>query len=149
MVQATAEKLLEDIDTALIASGNFSSLTIYNVDLDEDEDTDYEFDVPNIIYGIESIPTDYFMDGSRMMLTDVSFNVNVAEFDTINGLTRKRCVNYLMDKLQETIDDMTFSTVTPIEFSSAAGQQAAKAQVGEDEFVYRGSVSMNISYLDE
>jgi len=149
MVQATAEKLLEDIDTALVASGNFSSLTIYNVDLDEDEDTDYEFDVPNIIYGIESIPTDYFMDGSRMMLTDVSFNVNVAEFDTINGLTRKRCVNYLMDKLQETIDDMTFSTVTPIEFSSAAGQQAAKAQVGEDEFVYRGSVSMNISYLDE
>tara|TARA_Y100000310_G_scaffold55533_1_gene50895 strand:- start:102 stop:551 length:450 start_codon:yes stop_codon:yes gene_type:complete len=149
MVQATAEKLLEDIDTALIASGNFSSLTIYNVDLDEDEDTDFEFDVPNIIYGIEAIPTDYFMDGSRMMLTDVSFNVNVAEFDTINGLTRKRCVNYLMDKLQETIDDMTFSTVTPIEFSSAAGQQAAKAQVGEDEFVYRGSVSMNISYLDE
>ena len=149
MVQATAEKLLEDIDTALLASGNFGSLTIYNVDLDEDEDTDYEFDVPNIIYGIESIPTDYFMDGSRMMFTDVTFNINVAEFDTINGLTRKRCVNYLMDKLQETIDDMSFSTVTPIEFSSESGQIAAKSQVGEDEFVYRGTVSMNVSYLDE
>ena len=38
MVQATVEKLLEDIDTALLATGNFSSLTIYNVDKDEDED---------------------------------------------------------------------------------------------------------------
>ena len=149
MVQATAEKLLEDIDTALIASGNFSSLTIYNVDLDQDEDTDYEFDVPNIIYGIEAIPTDYFMDGSRMMSTDITFNVNVAEFDTINGLTRKRCVNYLMDQLQETLDAMSFSTITPIEFSSSAGQRAGKAQIGEDEFIYRGSVGMNVSYLDE
>ena len=149
MVQATAEKLLEDIDTALLASGNFGSLTIYNVDLDEDEDTDFEFDVPNIIYGIEAIPTDYFMDGSRMMSTDVTFNINVAEFDTINGLTRKRCVNYLMDKLQETLDAMSFSTVTPIEFSSASGQVAAKSQVGEDEYIYRGSVGMNIAYLDE
>jgi len=149
MVQATAEKLLEDIDTALVASSNFGSLTIYNVDKDEDEDTDYEFDVPNIIYGIEAIPTDYFMDGTRMMSTDVTFNINVAEFDTINGLTRKRCVNYLMDKLQETIDAMTFSNITPIEFSSTSGQIAGKAQVGEDEYIYRGSVGMSISYLDE
>ena len=149
MVQATVEKLLEDIDTALLASGNFGSLTIYNVDKDEDEDTDFEFNVPNIIYGIEAIPTDYFMDGSRMMSTDISFNVNVAEFDTINGLTRKRCVNYLMDKLQETLDAMTFSNVTPIEYNSSSGQIAGKAQVGEDEYVYRGSVGMSITYLDE
>ena len=149
MVQATAEKLLEDIDTALLASGNFGSLTIYNVDLDEDEDTDYEFNVPNIIYGIEAIPTDYFMDGSRMMSTDIAFTVNVAEFDTINGLTRKRCVNYLMDKLQETLEAMTCSNVTPIEYNSSSGQIAGKAQVGEDEYIYRGSVGMNITYLDE
>ena len=149
MVQATVEKLLEDIDTALLASGNFGSLTIYNVDKDEDEDTNFEFDVPNIIYGVESIPTDYFMDGSRIMSTDISFNINVAEFDTINGLTRKRCVNYLMDKLQESLDAMTFSNITPIEYSTGAGQIAGKAQVGEDEFIYRGSVLMNITYLDE
>jgi len=149
MVQATVEKLLEDIDTALLATGNFSSLTIYNVDKDEDEDADFEFDVPNIIYGVQSIPTDYFMDGTRMMSTDISFNINVAEFDTINGLTRKRCVNYLMDKLQESLDAMTFSNVTPIEFNSSGGQIAGKAQIGEDEFIYRGSVAMNITYLDE
>ena len=149
MVQATVEKLLEDIDTALLASGNFGSLTIYNVDKDEDEDVDYEFDVPNIIYGVESIPTDYFMDGTRMMSTDISFSINVTETDTINGLTRKRCVNYLMDKLQESLDAMTFSNITPIEYSTGAGQIAGKAQIGEDEFIYRGSVLMNITYLDE
>jgi hypothetical protein len=149
MVQATVEKLLEDIDTALLASGNFGSLTIYNVDKDEDEDTNFEFDVPNIIYGVQSIPTDYFMDGTRMMSTDINFSINVAEFDTINGLTRKRCVNYLMDKLQESLDAMTFSNITPIEYSTGAGQIAGKAQVGEDEFIYRGSVLMNITYLDE
>jgi len=149
MVQATAEKLLDDVDTALGDSGNFSGITVYNVDKDEDEDTDYEFAVPNIIYGIESIPTDYFMDGSRLMATDVMFTINISEFDTINGLTRKRCVNYLMDQLQETLDDMAFTSVTPIEYSTAPGQIAGKAQVGEDEFVYRGSVTMNITYLDE
>ena len=149
MVQATVEKLLEDIDTALLATGDFGSLTIYNVDKDEDEDADYEFDVPNIIYGIESIPTDYFMDGTRMMSTDISFTINVGEFDTLNGLTRKRCVNYLMDKLQEGLDAMSFSNITPIEYNTSAGQTAGKSQVGEDEFVYRGSVVMNITYLDE
>ena len=149
MVQATVEKLLDDIDTALLATGDFGSLTIYNVDKDEDEDADYEFDVPNIIYGIESIPTDYFMDGTRMMSTDISFTINVGEFDTLNGLTRKRCVNYLMDKLQEGLDAMSFSNITPIEYNTSAGQTAGKSQVGEDEFVYRGSVVMNITYLDE
>ena len=149
MVAATAEKLLNDVDTALTDSGNFSGVTIYNVDKDEDEDTDYEFAVPNIIYGIESIPTDYFMDGSRLMATDVTFQVNVSEYDTINGLTRKRCVNYLMDVLQETLDAMAFTSIKPIEYSTIGGQAAAKAQIGEDEFVYRGSISMNVSYLDE
>jgi len=84
-----------------------------------------------------------------MMSTDISFSINVTENDTINGLTRKRCVNYLMDKLQESLDAMTFSNVTPIEFNSSGGQIAGKAQIGEDEFIYRGSVLMNITYLDE
>ena len=149
MSVATVEKVLNDVDNALVASSLFGDLTIYNIDKDEDEDTDFEFNVPNIIYGIQAIPTDYFMDGTRMMSTDITFTINVGEFDTINSLTRKRCVNYLMDKLQETLDNMTFSTVTPIEYSSSGGQIAGKAQVGEDEFVYRGNVLMNITYLDE
>ena len=149
MSVATVEKVLNDVDTALVASSLFGDLTIYNIDKDEDEDTDFEFNVPNIIYGIQAIPTDYFMDGTRMMSTDISFNINVAEFDTINGLTRKRCVNYLMDKLQESLDAMTFSNITPIEYNTGSGQVAGKAQVGEDEFIYRGSVIMNITYLDE
>ena len=56
------------------------------------------------------------MDGTRMMSTDISFNINVGEFDTLNGLTRKRCVNYLMDKLQEGLDAMSFSNIHVLNF---------------------------------
>ena len=90
MPQSTLEKLVTDVDSAITSSGNFSDLTIYVVDLDEDEDTDYEFVVPNIIYGVESIPTDYFMDGTRMMSADLAIAINISEYDTINSLTRKK-----------------------------------------------------------
>ena len=118
MPSSALEKLVTDIDSAIVASGSFGDLTIYVIDLDEDEDADYEFSVPNIIYGVDAIPTDYFMDGTRMMSADVAVTVNVSEFDTINSLTRKKCVNYILDLLQDTLDAMTFSTVTPIEFST-------------------------------
>ena len=149
MPSSALEKLVTDIDSAIVASGSFGDLTIYVIDLDEDEDADYEFSVPNIIYGVDAIPTDYFMDGTRMMSADVAVTVNVSEFDTINSLTRKKCVNYILDLLQDTLDAMTFSTVTPIEFSTTGGQSASKVAVAEDEFVYRGVITMNVQYLDD
>ena len=108
------EPLSTDIKTAITDSGDFSDFTIYRIDMDEDEDTDYEYDVPNIIYGTTNVPIDYFMDGTRRMSAEVVFNLSVSEFDTISGLTRKRLVNEKLDKLQDTLSDMRFTSLTPI-----------------------------------
>ena len=148
MVQAMIEHVEDDIKTAIDATGSFSDFTLYSVENDEDEDTDFEYDVPNIIYGSEGSPVDYFMDGSRMMSTDIILQVNVDQFSTINSLTRKRLVNYTLDILQDALNDMSFSNITPIEFNTALGETAARVPIGEDEFIYRGSVGMSITYLD-
>ena len=58
-------------------------------------------------------------------------------------------MNYILDLLQNTLDTMTFSNITPIEFSTTGGQTASKVAVGEDEFVYRGGLTMNVQYLDD
>ena len=142
------EPLVTDIKTALTDSGDFSDFTIYRVDMDEDEDIDYEYNVPNIIYGTTNVPIDYFMDGSRRMSADVVFNLHVNEFDTIGGLTRKRLVNEKLDKLQDTLNDMQFTNLTTINYVCRAGEAVAKEEVGEDEFLYRGIVTMSIEYLD-
>jgi len=148
MVQAMIENVEDDIKTAITDSGNFSDFTLYSVENDDDEDVDFEYDVPNIIYGSEGSPVDYFMDGSRIMSTDIILQVNVDEFSTINSLTRKRLINYKLDQLQDTLNDMSFTNITPIEFNTSLGETAARVPVGEDEFIYRGSLGMSITYLD-
>jgi len=142
------EPLSTDIKTAITDSGDFSDFTIYRIDMDEDEDTDYEYDVPNIIYGTTNVPIDYFMDGTRRMSAEVVFNLSVSEFDTISGLTRKRLVNEKLDKLQDTLSDMRFTSLTPITHDCRGGEQVAKEQVAEDEFLYRGILTMAVEYLD-
>jgi|TARA_R100001530_G_scaffold86306_1_gene60098 hypothetical protein len=142
------EPLATDIKTALTDSSDFSDFTFYRADMDEDEDADYEYDVPNIIYGTTNVPIDYFMDGSRIMRAEVVFNLNVSEFDTLGGLTRKRLVNEKLDKLQDTLSDMVFTSLTPINYDCRGGEQVGKEQIGEDEFLYRGMVTMSIEYLD-
>jgi len=148
MVQAMIENVEDDIKTAITDSGNFSDFTLYSVENDDDEDVDFEYDVPNIIYGSEGSPVDYFMDGSRIMSTDIILQVNVDEFSTINSLTRKRLINYKLDQLQDTLNDMSFTNISPVEFNTALGETAARVPVGEDEFIYRGSLGMSITYLD-
>ena len=150
MVQAVVETAGDDIKTALNAESGFlqPNFTFYSVENDEDEDADFEYNVPNIIYGSESSPVEYFMDGSRMFLTDFIFQVNIGEFTTLESLTRKRLVNYTLDKLMKTLNDMTFSNVTPVEFNTAVGEMAARVPLGEDEFIYRGSLTLSVSYLD-
>ena len=43
---------------------------------------------------------------------------------------------------------MTFSSATVIEFNSTVGETSARVPVGEDEFLYRGALGMNVTYLD-
>ena len=153
MVSAMIEQVGDDIKTAILASSEFntaSGWTIIHSAKDEDEDVDYEYDVPNIIYGAESVPTDYFMDGSRIMTYSFTFVVNLSEFTTDStSLTRRRLVNYKLDKLQDLLNDMTFSSITPIQFTTSGGEGAAMVPMGEDSFLYRGSVVMEIDWLDE
>ena len=154
MAISMAEKVEDDIKTSLNAETGFlqPNFTFYSLENDDDEDADYEFAVPNIIYGIEAVPIDYFMDGSRIMSTDVTFTVNISEFTTVtvgaDSLTRKRLINYALDKLQKTLDDMTFSSITDLEHSVRLGEASARIPIAEDEFIYRGSVGMSITYLD-
>ena len=77
------ETVEDDIKTALNAESSFiqPNFTIFSAENDEDEDADFEYDVPNIIYGNESTPVDYFMDGTRMFSSDFVFQVNVNEFN--------------------------------------------------------------------
>ena len=148
------ETVEDDIKTALNAESSFiqPNFTIFSAENDEDEDADFEYDVPNIIYGNESTPVDYFMDGTRMFSSDFVFQVNVNEFNSITvggtALTRKRLVNYALDKLQKTLNDMTFSNVDVIEFNTTMGETAAQVPIGEDEFLYRGALGMTITYID-
>ena len=148
------ETVEDDIKTALNAESSFiqPNFTIFSAENDEDEDADFEYDVPNIIYGNESTPVDYFMDGTRMFSSDFVFQVNVNEFNSITvggtALTRKRLVNYALDKLQKTLNDMTFSNVDVIEFNTTMGETAAQVPIGEDEFLYRGALGMSVTYID-
>ena len=120
MTISMVETVEDDIKTALNAESSFiqPNFTIFSAENDEDEDVDFEYDVPNIIYGKESTPVDYFMDGTRMFSSEFVFQVNVNEFNSITvggtALTRKRLVNYALDKLQKTLNDMTFSNVDVI-----------------------------------
>ncbi len=147
------EQVGDDIKTAITGNSEFntsSGWTVIHAQKDEDEDVDYEYDVPNIIYGAESVPTDYFMDGSRIMTSDFTFMVNLSEFTTDStSLTRKRLVNYKLDKLQDILNDMAFTSVTPIQFNTTGGEGAAAVPVGEDEFLYRGTMTMSVEWLDE
>ena len=155
MTISMIETVEDDIKTALNAESSFiqPNFTIFSAENDEDEDIDFEYDVPNIIYGNESTPVDYFMDGTRMFSSDFVFQVNVNEFNsiTVGGtpLTRKRLVNYALDKLQKTLNDMTFSNVDVIEFNTTVGETSAKVPINEDEFLYRGALGMSITYVDE
>ena len=154
MAISMVEKVEDDIKTSLNAETGFlqPNFTFYSLENDDDEDADLEFAVPNIIYGIEAVPIDYFMDGSRIMSTDITFTVNISEFNTISvsgdSLTRKRLINYALDKLQKTLDDMTFSGVTDIEHSVRLGEASGKVPIGEDEFLYRGTVTMSVTFTD-
>ena len=87
MTISMIETVEDDIKTALNAETSFlqANFTFFSSENDEGEDVDFEYNVPNIIYGNESTPVEYFMDG------------------------------------------------TPI---------------GEDEFLYRGMLGMNVTYLD-
>ena len=147
------EQVGNDIRSTLVADSEFSvakGWAVFQVDKDEDEDVDIEYNVPNVIYGAESIPTEYFMDSSRMMSAMFTLLINITEFTTDDtGLTKKRLVNYKLDKLQDILNDMTFSSITPIQFDTATGETAAKIPIAEDDFLYRGTVQMNIQYLDE
>ena len=154
MTISMIETVEDDIKTALNAESSFiqPNFTIFSAENDEDEDVDFEYDVPNIIYGNESTPVDYFMDGTRMFSSDFVFQVNVNEFNSITvggtALTRKRLVNYALDKLQKTLNDMTFSNVSVIEHNTTVGETSAKVPIGEDEFLYRGAVGMAVTYID-
>ena len=154
MTISMIETVEDDIKTALNAESSFiqPNFTIFSAENDEDEDVDFEYDVPNIIYGNESTPVDYFMDGTRMFSSEFVFQVNVNEFNsiTVGGtpLTRKRLVNYALDKLQKTLNDMTFSNVDVIEFNTTMGETAAQVPIGEDEFLYRGALGMSVTYID-
>ena len=147
------EQVGDDIRTAIVGDSEFntsSGWTVFQIDKDQDEDVDNEYDVPNIIYGAQSIPVDYFMDSSRIMSTGFTFVMNLSEFTTdSSGLTKKRLVNYKLDKLQDILNDMSFTSVTPINFNTSPGEIAAAIPLREDEFLYRGTVSMNVEYLDE
>jgi len=155
MTISMIETVEDDIKTALNAESSFiqPNFTIFSAENDEDEDVDFEYDVPNIIYGNESTPVDYFMDGTRMFSSEFVFQVNVNEFNSITvggtALTRKRLVNYALDKLQKTLNDMTFSNVTVVEFNTTLGETAAQVPINEDEFLYRGALGMNVTYIDE
>ena len=154
MTISMVETVEDDIKTALNAESSFiqPNFTIFSAENDEDEDVDFEYDVPNIIYGNESTPVDYFMDGTRMFSSEFVFQVNVNEFNSITvggtALTRKRLVNYALDKLQKTLNDMTFSNVSVIEHNTTVGETSAKVPIGEDEFLYRGALGMNITFID-
>ena len=154
MTISMVETVEDDIKTALNAESSFiqPNFTIFSAENDEDEDVDFEYDVPNIIYGNESTPVDYFMDGTRMFSSEFVFQVNVNEFNSITvggtALTRKRLVNYALDKLQKTLNDMTFSNVSVIEHNTTVGETSAKVPIGEDEFLYRGAVGMAVTYID-
>ena len=154
MTISMIETVEDDIKTALNAETSFlqANFSFFSSENDDGEDVDFEYNVPNIIYGNESTPVDYFMDGTRMMTSDIIFQVNIGEFTTITvggtALSRKRLVNYTLDKLQKTLNDMTFSNVDVIEFNTTAGETSAKVPIGEDEFLYRGAVAMNVTYLD-
>ena len=154
MTISMIETVEDDIKTALNAETSFlqPNFTFFSSENDDGEDVDFEYNVPNIIYGNESTPVDYFMDGTRMMMSDIVFQINIGEFTTITvggtALSRKRLVNYALDKLQKTLNDMTFSNVDVIEFNTTAGETSAKVPIGEDEFLYRGMLGMNVTYLD-
>ena len=154
MTISMIETVEDDIKTALNAESSFiqPNFTIFSAENDEDEDVDFEYDVPNIIYGNESTPVDYFMDGTRMFISEFVFQVNVNVFNSITvggtALTRKRLVNYALDKLQKTLNDMTFSNVDVIEFNTTMGETAAQVPIGEDEFLYRGALGMSVTYVD-
>ena len=154
MTISMIETVEDDIKTALNAESSFiqPNFTIFSAENDEDEDVDFEYDVPNIIYGNESTPVDYFMDGTRMFSSEFVFQVNVNEFNSITvggtALTRKRLVNYALDKLQKTLNDMTFSNVTVVEFNTTVGETSAKVPINEDEFLYRGALGMSVTYID-
>ena len=154
MTISMIETVEDDIKTALNAESSFiqPNFTIFSAENDEDEDVYFEYAVPNIIYGNESTPVDYFMDGTRMFSSEFVFQVNVNEFNSITvggtALTRKRLVNYALDKLQKTLNDMTFSNVDVIEFNTTMGETAAQVPIGEDEFLYRGALGMTITYID-
>ena len=149
------ETVEDDIKTALNAESSFiqPNFTIFSAENDDDEDVDFEYNVPNIIYGNESTPIDYFMDGTRMFSSEFVFQVHVNEFNSITvggtALTRKRLINYALDKLQKTLNDMTFSNVDVVEFNTTVGETSAKVPIGEDEFLYRGALGMTITYVDE
>ena len=155
MTISMVETVEDDIKTALNAESSFiqPNFTIFSAENDDDEDVDFEYNVPNIIYGNESTPVDYFMDGTRMFSSEFVFQVNVNEFNSITvggtALTRKRLVNYALDKLQKTLNDMTFSNVSVIEHNTTVGETSAKVPIGEDEFLYRGALGMNVTYIDE
>jgi hypothetical protein len=154
MTISMIETVEDDIKTALNAETDFiqPNFTIFSAENDDDEDVDFEYNVPNIIYGNESTPVDYFMDGTRMFSSEFVFQVNVNEFNSITvggtALTRKRLVNYALDKLQKTLNDMTFSNVSVIEHNTTVGETSAKVPIGEDEFLYRGAVGMAVTYID-
>ena len=154
MTISMIETVEDDIKTALNAESSFiqPNFTIFSSENDDDEDVDFEYNVPNIIYGNESTPVDYFMDGSRMFTSDFVFQMHVNEFNSITvggtALTRKRLINYGLDKLQKTLNDMTFSNVTVVEHNTTVGETSAKVPIGEDEFLYRGALGMTVTYID-
>ena len=154
MTISMIETVEDDIKTALNAETSFlqANFSFFSSENDEGEDVDFEYNVPNIIYGNESTPVDYFMDGTRMFSSEFVFQVNVNEFNSITvggtALTRKRLVNYALDKLQKTLNDMTFSNVSVIEHNTTVGETSAKVPIGEDEFLYRGAIGMAVTYID-
>ena len=57
MVSAMIEQVGDDIKTAITGDSEFNTASGWNIihsQKDEDEDVDFEYDVPNIIYGYTS-----------------------------------------------------------------------------------------------
>ena len=43
---------------------------------------------------------------------------------------------------------MAFSSVTDMEHSVRLGETSGRVPIGEDEFIYRGTVTMSVTFTD-
>ena len=58
---------------------DFSGFTIYAINLDDDFDDDWIFELPLIRFNITSSVVDYFLDNNAIYKADVDFEVSIQE----------------------------------------------------------------------